>query len=345
MSCSTCSNGCSEGSCGGNGNCSGGCNKLNTFDWLSIQDLDDAVPCDIVEVSFKNGSTKAFYKNPHYLNVYVRDMVVVESSSGYDVGQISLKGELVRLQLRKKHIKEEQVQDKIIRIANKNDLDKLEQARGLEQRTMVRARSIARTLGLDMKISDVQYQGDLKKATFYYIADGRVDFRELVRRYARAFRIKIEMRQIGARQEAGRIGGISSCGRELCCSTWLTDFKTVTTAAARYQNLAINQSKLTGLCGRLKCCLNYELDMYIEGLSKFPDDADKLYVKTGVASLVKIDIFKERMFYNFIPNKGRSIVVGLDLDRVKYLRKLNKQNKKADTLEKNTEEGNKAVGF
>lgn len=333
MSCTSCNNCKTPQGCGNNGNCgTGGCNKLNTFDWLSIQGIDDAVPCSIVEVSFKHGSTKGFYKNPNYLNVDNGDMVVVDTGSGYDVGQICLKGELVRLQLKKKKVDEFKVNNKVLRKANDRDLEKLSEARKIEHRAMVRARTIARTLGLEMKIGDVQYQGDLRKATFFYIANGRVDFRELVRTYASEFKVKIEMRQIGARQEAGMIGGIGSCGRELCCSTWLTDFKTVTTTAARYQNLSINQSKLTGQCGRLKCCLNYELDMYIEALQKFPDDAEKLYVKTGVASLVKIDIFKEKMYYNFNPSKGRNMVIGLDINRVKYLRKLNKKKKKADEL-------------
>ncbi len=339
MKCSVCGDAISAEGCSGNGNCRrGGYNRLNTFDWMSLMGIDDPDPCDIIEVSFKNGSTKEFYRLPHYLTVESGEMVVVNTGSGYDVGQVSLKGELVRIQLRKKRVRESKVQNQVVRKADKQDLNKLREARKIEDRTMVRARAIARTLALDMKISDVQYQGDLKKATFFYIAEDRVDFRELVRSYAKEFKVKIEMRQIGARQEAGMIGGIGTDGRELDCSTWLTNFKTVSTAAARYQNLSINQSKLTGHCGRLKCCLNYELDAYVEALQKFPKDAKKLYVKTGVASLLKIDIFKNVMFYNFEPEKGRNLVIGLDIERVKYLRKLNKQNKKADDLEKSVVE-------
>lgn len=306
--------------------------KLDTFDWMSMLGIDDPHPCDIIEVSFKRGSNKEFFRMPEYLNVESGEMVVVNTGSGYDIGQVSLKGELVRLQMKKKRVNGSRVRNKVLRKADKHDLDRLVEARRLEPRIMIRARVIARTLGLDMKISDVQYQGDLKKATFYYIADGRVDFRELVRAYAKEFKIKIEMRQIGARQEAGMIGGIGIDGRELDCSTWMTNFKTVSTAAARYQNLSINQTKLTGHCGRLKCSLNYELDTYIEALKKFPDDAKHLSVKNGTATLVKIDIFKDVMFYSFKPEQGRSIVVGLSLERVKHLRKLNKRNKKADTL-------------
>lgn len=340
MNCSTCGQTISPDGCNGNGHCRrGGFNRLNTFDWMSMMGVDDPYPCDIVEVSFKNGSTKAFFRLPHYLTIESGDMVVVNTGSGNDVGQVCLKGELVRLQLKKKKVRESRVQNQVMRKADKHDLERLLQARNLDHRTMVRARAIARTLALDMKISDVQYQGDLKKATFFYISDDRVDFRELVRSYAKEFKVKVEMRQIGARQEAGMIGGIGTDGRELDCSTWLTNFKSVSTSAARYQNLSINQTKLTGHCGRLKCNLNYELDAYIEALERFPKDAKKLFVKTGVASLLKIDIFKNIMFYSFEPEKGRSIVVGLSLERVRYLRKLNKQNKKADDLEEKSEHG------
>ncbi|MEL7020783.1 MAG: regulatory iron-sulfur-containing complex subunit RicT, partial [Bacteroidota bacterium] len=284
---SSCADGCqSNGGCG-----TGGCNRLNTYDWLAKREIIDVDPFDLVEVSFKNGSRKTFFKNPSYVNAITGDNVVVETGNGYDVGTISLSGELVRLQMKKKRVKFNSITHKILRIANQRDMEKLSEARELENATRVRARVIARTLGLEMKIGDVEYQGDKRKATFYYTADGRVDFRELIRQFAKEFRIKIEMRQIGARQESARIGGIGSCGRELCCSTWLTDFKSVSTAAARYQNLAINQAKLSGQCGRLKCCLNFELDSYLDALEDFPKHVDKLKTKNGLAVLIKTDIF------------------------------------------------------
>src|SRR6185503_322562 len=200
-------------------------------------------------------------------------------------------------QMKKKRTKEQTVTNPVIRMANDRDIERLNEYRQLEKTAMVRARAISYTLGLDMKVTDVEYRGDGRKATFYYTAEGRVDFRELVRLYAKEFQVKVEMRQIGARQEAGRIGGIGSCGRELCCSTWLTDFKSVNTHAARYQNLSINQAKLSGQCGRLKCCLNYELDTYMEALQGFPDNCDVMQVAKGNAFLVKKDIFKNLMWY------------------------------------------------
>ncbi|MEM8907113.1 MAG: regulatory iron-sulfur-containing complex subunit RicT, partial [Bacteroidota bacterium] len=259
MGCSACStskdkNGKPLG-CNSNGGCaSGGCNRLNTYDWLSGLDIADPEPLDILEVSFKHGARKTFYRNPEHNHIITGDMVVVDTGSGFDIGRVSLTGELVRLQMKKKRVNEDSILQKVIRRANERDLQRLEEGRNQEVATMIRARAIARSLDLEMKIGDVEYQGDRRKATFYYTADGRVDFRELIRHYAKEFRVKIEMRQIGARQESARIGGIGSCGRELCCSTWLSDFKSVSTAAARYQNLAINQSKLSGQCGRLKCC-------------------------------------------------------------------------------------------
>jgi cell fate regulator YaaT (PSP1 superfamily) len=238
-------------------------------------------------------------------------MVVVDSGNGYDVGRISLSGELVKLQMKKKRVNSDRSFNKVIRTANQRDLEKLEEARSLEKEAMVRARVIARTLGLDMKVGDVEFQGDKRKATFYYTAEGRVDFRELVRQYAKEFRVKIEMRQIGARQESSRIGGIGSCGRELCCSTWLTDFKSVSTTTARYQYMAINQSKLSGQCGRLKCCLNYELDSYLDALEHFPKRVDTLRLKNGRANLMKVDIFKGLMVYGIQFEVGRGPIVTL----------------------------------
>lgn len=319
--------------CQSNGGCStGGCNRLNTFDWLSSMDIVDTDPFDIVEVSFKNGARKGFYRVPEYFQPTTGDRVVVETGNGYDIGRVALSGELVRLQMRKKKTANEQVLHQVVRKANERDLERLQEARAQERSTMIRARAIARTLGLEMKVGDVEYQGDKRKATFYYTADGRVDFRELIRHYAKEFRVKIEMRQIGARQESARIGGLGSCGRELCCSTWLTDFKSVSTAAARYQNLAINQAKLSGQCGRLKCCLNYELDTYMDALDYFPKHVDKLYTSVGTAVLVKTDIFKKVMYYAYEHDGNRGKIFALEADRVREVKKMNERGEKPADL-------------
>ncbi len=328
MGCSNCGTGKNgkPGGCQSNGGCaSGGCNRMNTYDWLATMNIRDNDDFDLVEVSFKNGSRKNFYHNPSHTRAIIGDMVVVESANGYDVGRISLTGELVRLQMKKKKVAEDVILQNVLRVANERDLEKLREARKLENATMIKARVIARTLDLDMKIGDVEYQGDKRKATFYYTAEGRVDFRELIRHYAKDFRVKIEMRQIGARQESARIGGLGSCGRELCCSTWLTDFKSVSTAAARYQNLAINQSKLSGQCGRLKCCLNYELDSYMDALEHFPKQADSLKTEVGKAVLVKTDIFKGLMFYAYTEQSRRGKFYPLAIDRVKAILEMNKK--------------------
>ena len=300
--------------CRSNGGCaSGGCNRHNTYDWLSALGIQDARPFDMVEVSFKNGSRKAFYKNPPHTRAMTGDWVLVESaSSGYDLGKISLSGELVRLQMKRKRTRNDAKQLSVIRKAHERDLERLDELRQQERDVMIRSRAIARTLDLNMKVGDVEFQGDGRKCTFYYTADGRVDFRELIRHYAREFRVKIEMRQIGARQESARIGGLGNCGRELCCSTWLSEFKSVNTAAARYQNLAINQTKLSGMCGRLKCCLNYELDTYVDALEDFPDRADRLKTGAGVAVLMKTDVFKRLMFYTYADDRGRFFPLHVD---------------------------------
>lgn len=305
---------------------------MNTFDWLSMNHMHDPSAFEIVEISYKEGARKDFCHCPPYLRVITGDMVVIDEGNGYNMGRISLSGELVRLQMRKKKVAEDKVYHRVVRPANDRDLERLAEARGREQPALVRARAIARTLGLEMKIGDVEYRGDLRKATFYYTADGRVDFRELVRHYAREFRVKIEMRQIGARQESGRIGGLGSCGRELCCSTWLTDFKSVTTAAARYQNLSINQTKLSGQCGRLKCCLNYELDTYLDALEDFPRGVDRLNTRKGPAVLIKTDIFKKLMYYAYETERGRSNITPVHVDRVKEIKKVNKSGEPVDEL-------------
>lgn len=335
MGCASCSSG-TDGvpmGCESKGHCtSGSCNKMNTYDWLTQMEVFDHNEYDIVEVSFKNGARKDFFRNELGGSIITGDMVVVDSGNGYDVGRISLSGDLVRLQMRKKNVSDKRPFNNIIRKANARDLEKLTEARASEKQALVRARVISRTLGLEMKIGDVEFQGDKRKATFYYTADGRVDFRELVKQYAKEFRIKIEMRQIGSRQESARIGGIGSCGRELCCSTWLSDFKTVSTSAARYQYVGINQSKLSGQCGRLKCCLNYELDSYMDALNDFPRKADHLKTKYGSAQLIKMDIFKGLMYYGTSIDGKRGPVVTLAKEQVKIVLEMNRNGEVPDDL-------------
>lgn len=287
------------------------------------------IPFNIVEVRFK-GSRKDFYINQENLYLEMGEPVAVETATGgYDIGFVSLTGELVRLQLKKNKVDPASVERKIFRKATSNDMDKYQAAKDLEWETMHRARKLALDLGLSMKLSDVDYQGDKTKATFYYTAEGRVDFRELIKKMAEAFRIRIEMRQIGMRQEASRLGGIGSCGRELCCSTWLTDFKTVSTAAARYQNLSLNTLKLAGQCGKLKCCLNYELDTYMDALKDIPNDIDRLETKRGTARLQKTDIFKRLMWFSFPEDENW---IPLEIDQVRLIAEGNKDGVKPDDL-------------
>lgn len=305
---------------------------MNTFDWLTQMDIIDVDDFRVVEVSFKSGARKTFFKLEPGQQFTTGDMVVVEAKGGYDIGRISLSGELVRMQMKKKKVKEDNLFPPVIRIANERDLERLDEARREEREILIRARVISRTLGLDMKVGDVEFQGDKRKATFYYTANGRVDFRELIRQFAKDFRVKIEMRQIGARQESARIGGLGTCGRELCCSTWLVDFKSVSTGAARYQNLAINQAKLSGQCGRLKCCLNYELDTYMEAVQAFPNRADRIQTQAGQAVLVKTDIFKQLMFYAYSEGRDRGKLYALSIEQVKEIQALNKQGEKPQEL-------------
>ena len=309
MGCTSCSTGLDENGvprgCGSKGACgTASCNIKSTYDWLSDLGIDDNYGTDIVEISFKHGASKGFYHCPPEVQAYTGDTVAVEARNGYDIGRITLSGELVLAQMKKKGVKESKVTESVLRRANMRDLEKLNEARDLEEPTLIRARAMARAHHVDMKITDVEYQGDCRKATIYYTADQRVDFRELVRQYSHQFRVKIEMRQIGPRQESSRLGGIGSCGRELCCSTWLSDFSNVGTAAARYQNIAINQTKLSGQCGRLKCCLNYELDTYMEALEAFPKKPEKLKTDAGLAIHIKTDIFKGLMYYTYKENRG-----------------------------------------
>jgi len=307
-----------------------GCNKLDVYDWLSDMDLPtNYTPFNIVEVRFK-GSRKDFYINHENLYLEMGELVAVEpATGGYDLGHVSMTGELVRLQLKKNKVDTTTVAKKIYRKANDADLKKWQAAKDLEWETMHRARKLALDLGLSMKISDVDYQGDKTKATFYYTAEGRVDFRELIKRMAEEFRIRIEMRQIGMRQEASRLGGIGSCGRELCCSTWLTDFKTVSTAAARYQNLSLNTLKLAGQCGKLKCCLNYELDSYMDALKDFPRNIERIETQLGTAYLQKTDIFKKLMWFSY---PGEENWIALTTTRVKEISQLNKEGIKPEEL-------------
>ncbi len=332
MGCGSCSTGgCAPAGCKSNGSClTNGCSKLDVYDWLSNMDMPALYQAfNIVEIKFK-GSRKDFYINHENLYIENGEMVVVETTTGgYDVGHVSLTGELVRMQIKKKHLKLEDISKKIYRRATPADVDKWKAAKDLEWETMHKARKLAIELGLSMKLSDVDYQGDKTKATFYYTAEGRVDFRELIKRMAESFRIRIEMRQIGMRQEASRLGGIGSCGRELCCSTWLTDFKTVSTSAARYQNLSLNTLKLAGQCGKLKCCLNYELDTYMDALRDIPDHAERLETERGIARLQKTDIFKKLMWFSY-PNDDAWIP--LELDRVKEIQQLNKKGTKPAEL-------------
>lgn len=337
MSCNGCSTGrgdyaIPEG-CGSKGTCgTGSCNKLNVFDWLADFSLPSGAPTfDIIEVRFKH-DRKEFFRNVDRLPLQVGDLIAVEASPGHDIGTVSLTGELVRLQMKKKGVSYDSDKiKKVYRKARANDIEKWESASALEKETMYKARVHADRLGLDMKIGDVEYQGDKTKATFYYIADGRVDFRELIKVYAEDFRIRVEMRQIGARQEAAKIGGIGACGRELCCSSWLTNFKSVTTNAARYQQLSLNPQKLAGQCGKLKCCLNFELDSYLDAIKDFPDASVHLKTKAGIARNFKTDIFKGIMWY-FIEQDKITKAVALPVDNVKKIQEMNKKGEMPESL-------------
>lgn len=318
--------------CKSNGNCSsGGCNRLNVFDWLSDIPLADfGKPFPFVEMSFNNGSRKDFYKLSSPMELTKGQYLVVEGVGGYDIGIVSLKGELVRLQMKKKNVKENDKEiRRILRFATDSEIDEMHANKIREKEILVQSRAIINQLKLEMKMSEVEIQADGKKATYYYTAENRVDFRELIRVLSGEFKMRVEMKQIGIRQEAGKIGGIGSCGRELCCSTWLTKFNSVSTAAARYQNLAINQSKLSGQCGRLKCCLNYELDTYMDALKVFPKKADKLLTTAGTAFLQKRDIFHNLLWYSYA---GSSKLYPLSIERVKEIQELNRQGIKVEEM-------------
>jgi len=287
--------------------------------------------CKVIEVSFNQGSRKDYFRNTTLQQLEKGDLICVEGVSGFDLGEVSLTGEIVRLQMKKHEIKEDNPEmKKVLRRASDRDIDIWKQSKSREKEAVIRSRAIAKQLKLDMKISQVEVQADSRKATFFYIADGRVDFRELIKIYASEFKLKVEMRQIGARQESAKVGGIGSCGRELCCSTWLTEFKSVNTTAARYQNLSINQTKLSGQCGRLKCCLNYELDTYLDALQGFPDNCDNIQVAKGNALLIKKDIFKNLMWY-VLPDSNKQYPV--TIERVRKIKSLNAQGTIPDDLE------------
>ena len=331
-SCGTAKDG-APGGCQSHGHCSsGGCNRMNVHDWLAnLPFSDPESSCRIVEVSFNNGSRKDYFKNTSLQYYEKGEMITLEGVNGFDVGMVNLTGELVRLQL-KKHKIDEKSPDikKILRRATDMDLAKMKENKAREAQVLIRSRAMARQLKLELKMAEVEVQADGRKATFFYIADDRVDFRELIKLYAGEFKVKVEMRQIGARQEAGKVGGIGSCGRELCCSTWLTDFKSVNTNAARYQNLSINQTKLSGQCGRLKCCLNYELDTYMDALQFFPTDADMLETAKGRAFLVKKDIFRNLMWYTMADSNKQ---YPLAIDMVKKVKAQNREGIKPEVLE------------
>ncbi|HCS19206.1 MAG TPA: hypothetical protein DIW47_01350 [Bacteroidetes bacterium] len=344
MGCSSCgtSGGCAPKGCKSNGNCNtGGCNKLNVYDWLCDMELPTSFkPFNIIEVRFK-GSRKEFYRNEDNFELFTGDPVVVQRETGSDIGFVSLKGELVRLQLKKYNVDPDGSQVfKILRKASERDVERYDDLKAKEPAFLEKARTIAMSLGLKMKLSDIEVQADGKKVVFFYTAEERVDFRELIKAYAEEFRMRIEMKQIGYRQEAARLGGIGSCGRELCCSTWLTDFKVVNMSAARYQNLSINMLKLSGQCGRLKCCLNYELDTYLEALEEFPSaERVKLDTESGVAYSQKVDILKRQMWFAY---EQDSNWIALDVERVNEILALNKEGKKGPRLQE-TAEGSRAM--
>lgn len=329
--CKSCSSGAesSVAGCKNNGGChTGGCNKMNVFDWLSNMDMPIANSFPLVEVRFKGGR-KDFFRNES-LELNAGDPVIVDVPNGHHLGYVSLQGELVRLQMQRKKIVDDENIRPIYRIATSKDFEKYEEVKKRELPTLFRTKQIINDLKIDMKLSDVEYQADNSKATFFYSADDRVDFRELIKLLASEFKIRVEMRQISLRQEAGRLGGVGSCGRELCCSTWLSDFKSVSTTAARYQNLSLNPSKLSGQCGRLKCCLNYELETYIDELKDIPNVEKPLLTEQGDAKLQKTDIFRKIMWFGYEDESTWHPVL---VERVKEIIELNKKGIKPKTLQ------------
>ncbi len=340
MGCKSCSSGScgtknkdggAVGGCQNNGACgTGGCNKMNVFDWLSNMDIPTFSKFNVVEVKFKGGR-KEYFRNTNQIELYAGDPVIVDVPSGHHLGFVSLQGELVRLQMLKKGLKDNEEIKVIYRKANDKDLEKHDQAVARDYPTMYRTREIIKELKLNMKLSDVEFQSDNTKAIFYYSSDDRVDFRELIKMLASEFKVRVEMKQISLRQEAARVGGIGVCGRELCCSTWLTDFKNVTTSAARYQNLSLNPVKLSGQCGRLKCCLNYELETYMDALKDIPTIEKSLQTIKGEAFLQKTDIFKRVMWFGYRGEESNWIPV--TVDRVKEIMTLNERGVKPQSID------------
>ena len=306
-----------------------GCCKLEDYDWL--QGVTQNQFADIFEVRFKN-TRKGFYVNASNQSIKMGDMVIVEAQSGHDLGIVTLEGPLVGRQMRCKGLDPETVElKKIYRRAKQLDIEKWQEAIAREQETMIRARQIAVELGLEMKIGDVEFQGDGTKAIFYYIADGRVDFRQLIKVFAEEFRIRIEMKQIGARQEAGLIGGLGVCGRELCCANYITNFKSITTAAARCQDLSLNPQKLAGQCGKLKCCLNYEVATYMDAQARLPKVSEPLDFEDGLAYLVKTDILRGIMYFSY--EKGSlANIYPLDASEVREIIKMNRNGVRPESL-------------
>lgn len=313
-----------------------GCNKkqLNTFDWLG--DIPESIKStQLVEVQFKN-TRKSYFINSDNVEIHKGDIVTVEANPGHDVGVVSLTGKLVERAIKKNKFNPQNgVIPKIFRIANENDLKKWDEARSREHETMIRSRKIASSLLLDMKIGDVEYQADGLKAIFYYIADNRVDFRQLIKVLAETFHIRVEMKQIGARQEAGRIGGIGPCGQELCCSKWKNSFMSVNTSAARIQDLSLNPQKLTGMCGKLKCCLNHEVDTYLEMSKKTPSTEINLETKENIYYHFKTEFFKNTMIYSKSKETPTDLV-SIDFARVFEIINMNKRGEKPDSLEYNS---------
>lgn len=340
MGCTSCASG-ADGQpkgCKNNGTCgTDGCNKLTVFNWLSNMSLPgNAEPFNAIEVRFKNGR-KHFYSNPEKIALSIGDVIATEASPGHDIGIVTLTGELVRVQMKKKkQLATLETLPKIYRKATQKDIDIWQKVRDKEASVQKESREIAIRLGLKMKISDVEFQGDGSKVIFYYTAEERVDFRQLIKEFARTFSTRIEMKQVGFRQEAARLGGIGSCGRELCCSTWLTDFRSVSTSAARYQQLSLNPQKLAGQCGKLKCCLNYELDTYMEALDGFPRSDTKLKTEKGTATCQKIDIFKGLMWFAY--EKEGMNWHQLHIDKVKEILAVNRKGKSVASLEEFIEE-------
>ncbi|TLU98027.1 Signal peptidase-like protein [Dyadobacter luticola] len=346
MGCGSCTsggcgtNGSAVSGCGSSGSCgTGGCNKMNVFDWLSHMDVPAGQRFDVVEVKFKGGR-KEYFRNINQLEFVTGDYVVCEMASGQHIGTVSLQGELVRLQMKRKNVVISDDMHVVYRVASEKDLDKHTQAIAREMPTLYRTREIIREMKLNMKLSDVEFQSDNTKTTFYYSSEERVDFRELIKSLASEFKVRIEMRQISLRQEASRLGGLGSCGRELCCSTWLTDFKNISTSAARYQNLSLNPAKLSGQCGRLKCCLNYELETYIDALRDIPTVEAPLRTKKGVATLQKTDIFKKIMWFGFDKDTNWYPVA---IQKVLEIIELNKQGVIPESLEILTPEPEKSL--